>query len=107
VLNREVATRVKKAHDRLSSEHTAVKFEGGIREFDKDKQTFILRNAENAWRCAISEELYDDAWEAFTEDARVTVLGRESKFRGVINVLSIESARTAPPDPAPSEPGPA
>ncbi|MBD0328411.1 MAG: hypothetical protein ICV68_18500 [Pyrinomonadaceae bacterium] len=91
VLTRESSERVHRALRRLNADVVSVKHTGLIREFDKDKLTFILRDplGKDIARCSFTDPLYDDAFAAFDSDEIVTVLGHESLSRGVVDVLSI------------------
>lgn len=65
---------------------------GLVREFDKDKLTFTLREIEGQpdQRCAITEALFDETMAAFSTDEPVTVAGREAKARGLIDVVAMD-----------------
>lgn len=72
-----------------------IKTEGRIGELDKDQLTFILRNLSgnsDEIKCSFSEEQFDDVYDAFHKDLRVTLLGKLHTTRSVIEVLAIESA---------------
>jgi hypothetical protein len=63
-----------------------------VRELDKDKLTFILREIEGQpdQKCAITEALFDEAMAAFSTDEPVTVAGREAKARGLMDVVALD-----------------
>jgi len=61
-----------------------VDLEGRIRELDKDRRSFELREipgATQAQRFAFDENLQEDVFEAFREDLRVRVSGRKSPVK--------------------------
>jgi hypothetical protein len=91
VLTRASSERVRKALTSIRADVHPVKMEGFVREFDKDKRTFTLRDADgnHMGRCSVPEIIYDDALAAFDGEYLTTVLGHESKARGIIDVLSI------------------
>jgi len=91
VLTRDASARVLRALRRLSADVRPVKHTGLIRQFDKDKLSFTLRDpsGKDIARCSFHESAYDDAFAAFESDEAVVVLGHESLSRGVVDVLSI------------------
>jgi hypothetical protein len=99
VLTRASSDRVRRALRSIKADVRPVKEQGFVREFDKDKLTFILRDEAGGdiGKCSFPESLYDDALAAFDGEALVTVLGHESAARDTIDVLSI--VRTPTPDP--------
>jgi hypothetical protein len=100
VLTRASSDRVRRALRSIKTDVYPVKEQGLVREFDKDKLTFILRDESGGdiGKCSFPESLYDDALAAFDGEELVTVLGHESAARGIIDVLSI--VRTPTPDAA-------
>jgi hypothetical protein len=100
VLTRASSDRVRRALRSIKADVRPVKEQGFVREFDKDKLTFILRDEEGGdiGKCSFPESLYDDALAAFDGEELVTVLGHESAARDIIDVLSI--VRTPTPDAA-------
>jgi len=91
VLTRGASERVHRALRKLNADVRPVKHTGLIREFDKDKLSFTLRDplGKDIARCAFSESAYDDAFAAFENDEVIVVLGHESQSRQVVDVLSI------------------
>jgi uncharacterized protein DUF6575 len=71
---------------------------GYVREFDKDRGTFTLRDAlgTDVERFELSEDLFDDALDAFDEDFEVKVIGFRSTTQRFAKALSITRA-TPPP----------
>jgi hypothetical protein len=93
VLTRTSSAWVRKELDqRRRDRGPLVALTGLVREFDKDKLTFTLREIEGQpdQRCAITEALFDEAMAAFSTDEPVTVAGREAKARGLIDVVAMD-----------------
>lgn len=91
VLNRSSSSKIRRALAIVRADVRPVTHEGFVREFDKDKFTFWLRDATgtNVAKCSVGERFYDDALEAFEQEYSVTVLGHESKARQIVDVVSI------------------
>jgi hypothetical protein len=100
VLTRASSDRVRRELRSIRADVRPVKEPGFVREFDKDKLTFILRNEAGGdiGKCSFPESLYDDALAAFDGEELVTVLGHKSAARDAIDILSI--LRTPTPDAA-------
>jgi hypothetical protein len=91
VLTRSSSDRIRRTLDSTKTDIQPVKEEGFVREFDKDKLTFTLRDDDgnHIGRCNFTESLYDDALAAFDSEEMVTVLGYRSTTRDTIDILSI------------------
>ena len=69
-----------------------VDLEGRIRELDKDRRSFELREipgATQAQRFAFDEDLLNDVFEAFREDVRVRVSGRTFPVKNIVHALAL------------------
>ncbi len=69
-----------------------VDLEGRIRELDKDRRSFELREipgATQTQRFAFDERLLNDVFEAFREDVRVRVSGRTFPVKNMIHALAL------------------
>jgi hypothetical protein len=87
---RQAITSLKNNDDHFLSET------GRIGEFDKDQMTLILRDRDSApedLHCSFTEELYDELYEAFESDQRVTLWGKTKQNRRTFDVLAMESAQ--------------
>ena len=104
VLTRGASELVHRALRRLNADVRPVKHTGLIREFDKDKLSFTLRDSlgKDIARCAFPESEYDDAFAAFENDEVIVVLGHESQSRQIVDVLSI-GIEPLPAQPAAQE----
>lgn len=100
ILQRDSSRRVQTELRRTTSERVA-QAEGRLREFDKDNLTFTLRDTPdgNPVRGAFDEELYDELFDYFANDDRVTVAGVVRG--GKLYVAAVSAAETMPP---PQEP---
>jgi hypothetical protein len=74
-------------------------YEGLVREFDKDKLTFILRkaNGDTVRTVSFSDEQYEDVWLAFDAERPVTIVADEFPGTQVSELISITFS--APDDP--------
>jgi hypothetical protein len=69
-----------------------VDLEGRIRELDKDRLSFELREIDGSLqtqRFVFDEELLEDVFQAFEEDVRVRVAGRTFPVRNVAYALAL------------------
>ena len=75
-LTRISSDRINHARKRLSIDRHVRTYEGFIREFDKDRLTFILRTAtgETLRAVSFSEDQYEDALLAFDTERAVTII---------------------------------
>jgi hypothetical protein len=90
-LTRASSDRIGNARRRLSVERNARTHEGFVREFDKDRLTFILRTAagETIRSVSFSEDRYGDAWLAFDTERPVTIVVEELPGTPVADLVSI------------------
>jgi hypothetical protein len=90
-LTRASGERIGAARKRLSVERRSRTYEGFVREFDKDKLTFILRNAtgETLRVVGFSEEQYEDAWLAFDAEHLVTIVADELPGTNMSDLISM------------------
>jgi hypothetical protein len=90
-LTRSSSERIGNARKRLSLDRRARTFEGFVREFDKDKLTFILRTAagETVRTVSFIEEQYGDVWLAFDTERPVTIVVEELPGIQVVDLVSI------------------
>lgn len=94
-LTRAASKRVRAAITKATAEkEELISLTGVISEFDKDKPSFTLREIEGQvedQKCVIDENLFDDAFEHFVDDARVIVVGRRTRGKSeVLRVLAIQ-----------------
>lgn len=100
-LKRIHTTKVRNAISSAKRERSLLETEGRIKEFDKDKLSFMLRQRPNnqpELNCFFNEDIYDDVDYAFSsEDIRVIIQGRllpnRSNSLEVIAIEIIEPAR--------------
>ncbi|MBK5966179.1 hypothetical protein CCR95_19355 [Thiocystis minor] len=88
-LTRDASTRVRQAlREVRASQETITTVSGLVREFDKDNFSFTLRETDDGkdHLCRFPSEFYDELYEAFDRDERVTVGGREALKTGEIDV---------------------
>lgn len=93
VLTRSSSTWVRRALDRRRRDRgPLITLTGLVRELDKDKLTFILREIDGRpdQKCSITDALFDEAMTAFATDEQVTVAGREAKGKGAIEVVAMD-----------------
>ncbi len=90
-LTRQTTRRISEARRVLSPDVQSYTDTGYIREFDKDRLTFILRNAkgETLRLVEFSEEQYDDALVAFETDRSVTIVTTQSAGAANFELVSI------------------
>jgi hypothetical protein len=92
-LTRKISKRVRlKLSAERDQQEEIVVISGVIREFDKDKLQFTLRETDDEKDriCSIENDLYDQVMELFSEDSlRVTLSGRELKRAGKMEVSVI------------------
>jgi hypothetical protein len=81
------------------AEPKAIDLEGRIRELDKDRLSFELREIEGSpfmsQRFVFDEELLEDVFQAFQEDSRIRVAGRTFPLQNVAFVLALSKAPIA------------
>ena len=95
VLERSARQRVNDAIRIRSLEPELVDLEGRIRELDKDRQSFELREIDSPsqmQRFVFDEELLEDVFQAFQEDVRVRVAGRTFPVKNVVYALALSRA---------------
>jgi hypothetical protein len=90
-LTRHTARRISEARKLLNPDVRLHTDTGYVREFDKDKLTFFLRNvrAETVRSVEFSEEQYDDVWAAFDTDRVVTIVSTETAGATHAELVSI------------------
>jgi hypothetical protein len=90
-LTRTSSDRIGNARKRLSVDRHARTHEGFVREFDKDKFTFILRSTvgDTIQTVGFSADQYGDAWLAFDTERPVTVVVEELPGTSVADLVSI------------------
>lgn len=93
ILTRISTDRVRGKLKEVKSDIQSVRQMGYIREFDKDKFTFILRDVagKEIYKCSFDDQLYDDALTVFEGESEVEILGHESKSRKTVDVISLRS----------------
>jgi hypothetical protein len=94
LLTRKATRRITEARRLLNPDVQSHTDTGYIREFDKDKMTFILRNAkgENLRFVECTEELYEDALVAFETDRAVTIVTTETAGAANAELISMTSS---------------
>jgi hypothetical protein len=95
-LTRESTKHVRAALNQVTTPRSLVDVDGDIREFDKDKFSFILRNVADGpeRRCLFDEGLFDVALAAFDSDQRVKVIGYLNA-NGDVDVVAIQPTDTS------------
>lgn len=91
-LTQAASTKVRDALDSArASQEQIITVSGRPREFDKDNLSFTLRETDDDkdHQCRFTPELYDELYEAFDSDRRVTIVGRETLKTGEIEVLLV------------------
>lgn len=98
VLSRATTKRVRNAYKRLVHDDLPISHEGFIREFDKDKLVFMLRDSAgmDIARCSFPEQLFDDVDTAFDQDLLVIIQGHRPAQSQLVEVVSIGRAATEP-----------
>jgi len=97
VLERGARQRVNGAIRTQALEPQPVDLEGRIRELDKDRLSFELRElvgAPGIQKFVFDEELLEEVFQAFEEDVRVQVAGRTFPVKNLAYALAISSAKT-------------
>jgi len=98
ILERSARQRVNTAIRNLSLEPKLVDLEGRIRELDKDRLSFELREVGDGnqpmQRFVFDEGLLEDVFQAFQEDRRVQVAGRTFPVKNLAYALAISRSTT-------------
>ena len=98
VLTGESRRRVNAAIRNLAQEPQIVDLEGRIRELDKDRLSFWLRDIEGqaitAQQFVFGEDLREEAFEAFHEEFQVKVAGETFPVRNLAYALAISRIET-------------
>ena len=106
-LSRKATERISHARKRLPPDRKARTFDGVVREFDKDRQTFILRSGtgDNICTVSFSDAQYEDVWVAFENDAYVTVVTYEESGQPIVELVSMvpKSGADVPHDEEPDD----
>lgn len=92
ILERTARQRVNVAIRSRSMEPQLVDLEGRIRELDKDRLSFELREIDGTpqiQRFVFDEELLEDVFQAFQEDVRVQVAGRTFPVKTLAYALAL------------------
>ena len=92
VLERHDRQRVNTAIRNLDLEPQVVDLEGRIRELDKDRLSFELREIHatpDSQRFVFDEELREDVTQAFNDDVRVRVAGRTFPVKNLAYALAL------------------
>ncbi len=92
-LSREHTKRVRRAIATRGDSRDAVLLVGKIRELDRDRFTFILRELADGSKdtvCAFEEELFDAVFDAFDTEFLVNVLGRFGPKSNTLEVVVVE-----------------
>ena len=110
VLTRSARQRVNNAIRSQSLEPQVVDLEGRVRELDKDRLSFELREIaggdQQTQRFVFDEELLEEVFQAFQEDLRVRVAGHTFPVKNVAYALTL-STITRSPVPASTDATPA
>lgn len=97
ILERKARQRVNAAIRSQALEPQLVDLVGRIRELDKDRLSFELREIEGApgvQKFVFDEELLEDVFQAFQEDRRVRVAGRTYPVKNLAFALALSSVTT-------------
>jgi hypothetical protein len=98
VLERSARQRVNTAIRNRSLESKLVDLEGRIRELDKDRLSFELREigdgSQSMQRFVFDEGLLEEVFQAFQEDRRVQVAGRTFPVKNLAYALAISRSTT-------------
>ncbi len=103
-LTRAAARRIAEARRLLVTDQPSVTLEGFVREFDKDRLSFILRDKFGATLRTVSftEAQYDDVWIAFESERRVAIVADTLPDGQVVDLAAIRFADgIAEPTPPP------
>ena len=98
VLERKARQRVNAAIRSQALEPQLVDLVGRIRELDKDRLSFELREIEGlpgVQKFVFDEELLEDVFQAFQEDRRVRVAGRTYPVKNLAFALALSNAMTS------------
>lgn len=101
VLDRSARQRVNAAIRNRSLEPQLVDLEGRIRELDKDRLSFELREIEGTsqmQRFVFDEDILEEVFQAFQDDVRVRVAGTMFPVRNVAYAFALSQVQAAPPD---------
>ncbi len=104
VLDRSARQRINNAIRISSMEPQLVDLEGRIRELDKDRLSFELREIAGSTatqRFVFDEDILEDVFQAFQEDVRVRVAGRTFPVKNVAYALAISRLASSLPEPNP------
>lgn len=101
-LTRDAARRIAEARRGLVADQPSLTLEGLVREFDKDRLTFILRDQSGASlrTVSFSERQYDDVWIAFESDRRVVIVADKLPDGQIVDLATLTFADA---DPIPPE----
>jgi hypothetical protein len=90
-LTRDASERIGNARKHLSLTRRARAHEGLVREFDKDRLTFILRSGTgaNIRTVSFTEDQYGDVWLAFDADRPVTIVADDQPGTQLADLVSI------------------
>lgn len=88
-LTRDTSKRVRRALGKARvSQERIIKVSGLVRQLDVDELVFTLRETDDGKDhvCRFPQEFFDDVFEVFNTDLRVTISGRENIKNGEIDV---------------------
>lgn len=104
-LNRDSRQRVNTAIRHRRLEPQIVTLRGRIRELDKDRMSFELRDMPeppHTQRCVFEERLLDDVFQAMGSDEIVTVGGVTFPVKNIVFAAVVSSGTAPPPDATPN-----
>lgn len=103
-LDRGARQRVNNAIRNRSLEPQLIDLEGRVRELDKDRLSFELREIDHPatphQRFVFDEELLEEVFQAFQDDVRIRVAGRTFPVKNVAYALALSRTTTSPIDSA-------
>lgn len=104
-LTRETSKRVRRALGKARvSQERIIKVSGLVRQLDVDELVFTLRDTDDGKDhvCRFQQDFFDDVFEVFNTELRVTISGRENIKTGGIDVslVSREASATDPSNSA-------
>ena len=104
LLTRNTTRRISEARRSFNSDVQSHTDTGYIREFDKDRLTFILRSSvgDNLRVVQLSEEHYEDALVAFETDRMVTIVTEQTPGEPLAELVSLTFG-SPPDDQTPSQ----
>lgn len=104
-LTRDAARRIVEARRVLVVDQPSLTLEGCVREFDKDRLTFILRDQSgaNLRTVSFSERQYDDVWIAFESDRKVVIVVDKLPDGQTVDLATLTFADTD--STSPEQPG--